>query len=221
METRKVYEKFLLKLDAVGTTNIAVDKGSFCYIFNEAQNKQIEFFLSNKTDDNIRYIQKLLTTEELTLANNYNRLYTSFTLPANYFEFSSATAIADSENCKGVSLDLFEIKNQNKDIIISDEFNSPSFLYRETPYYIGDGKINVYKDSSFEVKAVIMDYYRYPVQIRLVDDNNFESDFNENHQTEFDDRLVDRIISTAVSDLQVSIKDGTFSVNRERGVSKI
>lgn len=221
METRKVYEKFLLKLDAVGTTNIAVDKGSFCYIFNEAQNKQIEFFLSNKTDDNIRYIQRLLTTEELTLASNFNRLYTSFTLPPNYFEFSSATAIADSENCKGVNLDLFEIKNQNKDVIISDEFNSPSFLYRETPYYIGDGKINVYKDSSFEVKAVIMDYYRYPVQIRLIDDNNFESDFNENYQTEFDDRLVDRIISTAVSDLQVSIKDGTFSVNRERGVSKI
>lgn len=221
METRKVYEKFLLKLDAVGTTNIAVDKGAFCYIFNEAQNKQVEFFLSNKTDDNIRYIQRLLTTEELTLKNNYNRLYTSFTLPSNYFEFSSASAIADSENCKGVSLDLFEIKNQNKDVILSDEFNSPSFLYRETPYYIGNQNINVYKDDSFEINRVILDYYRYPLQIRLIDEDNFESDFNENYQTEFDDRLVDRIISTAVSDLQISIKDGTFQVNRERGASKI
>src|SRR5690606_6434573 len=221
METRKVYEKFKLKLDAVGTTNIAIDKGTFCYLINEAQNKQIEFFLSNKTDDNLRYIQKLLKTEEITASNTSHRLYTGFYLPTDYFEFSSAVAIANSGSCKNIVLDLFEIKNQNKDVIISDEFNSPSFLYRETPYYIGNQSINVYKDESFEVSRVVLDYYRYPVQVRLIDEDNFESDFNENYQIEFDDKLTDRIISTAVSDFQVSIKDGTFQVNRERGVSKI
>lgn len=219
MQTRKVFEKFKLKLDVQGTTNIAIDKGTFCYLINEAQNKQIEFYLANKSDDNIRYIQKILTNKTLITKSRTHNL-NSFPLPSDYFEFSSAQALADSDKCKGVSIDLFEIKNQNKDIIISDEFNSPSFLYRESPYYIGDDKINIFVDD-FEIEQVYLDYYRYPVQVRLIDEDLFESDFDENYQIEFDDRFVDRVISTAVSDFQVSIKDGTYQVNRMRGVEKI
>lgn len=221
MNTSVIYEKALLKLDAVGTNSIAVDKGSFCYYFNEAMNQQIEFFLANKSDENIRYIQKLLTTEEILSPPKTFTLYQHFNLPDNYFEFASVVGKASNRVCKNVTMSLFEIKNQNKDEIISDEFNKPSFLYREAPFYIGNDTLNVYVDDTFTMDKIILDYYRYPVQIKLIDPENYESNFDETAQVEFDDRLVDRIISTTVSNIQIGIKDGTFSIHREKSVQKI
>lgn len=220
MDTNKVYEKFLQKLDSVGTQSIAVDKGSFCFMFNEAMNKEVEFFIKNKNDEDIRYLQKILNTKEI-LPTDDKKLYRSFALPTDYFTFSSAIGVASNDICKNVTISLYEIKNQNKDVILSDEYSKPSFKYRECPFYIGNDSLNVYVDDSFDLQTVILDYYRYPVQIRLIDEDVFESPFDDNYRVEFDAKLVDRIITTAVSDFQISIKDGTYRVNRERAIQKL
>lgn len=221
MTTTEIYEKTLLLLDAVATESIAIDKGSFCYYFNTSQNQIIEFFIASKTDENIRYIQKILTTVDIPSSTKTYELYQDFKLPENYFEFSSVQAVASNDVCKNVKFDLYEIKNQNKDIILSDEYNKPSFLYREAPFYIGNNSVNVYVDETFELNKIILDYYRYPTQVKLIDPDNFESQFDESSPCEFDDKLVNRIISTTVSNIQLGIKDGTFSINREKAIQKI
>lgn len=219
METYKVYEKLLLKLDATGSQNIAVDKSRAIISLNEAQNRMVEFFLSTKQDDNLRYIQKLLKSQEIDRTSE-EKLTNSFSLPDDYFDFSSIVGYGSTEKCKGKKFHLYEIKNQNKDEILNDEFNKPSFLYRESPYYISEDSVKIFVDD-FKMDKVILDYYRYPVQLRLVDEDNPESDFDEDFQIEFDDKLIDRIVSEAVFLIQVNNKESQFQVNSQISKTKI
>lgn len=219
METFKIYEKLLLKLDATGSQNIAVDKSRAVIALNEAQNRMVEFFLSSKIDDNLRYIQKLLLTTEIN-RSGVDKLTNYFNLPEDYFDFSSVVGYGSKDNCKNIKFHLYEIKNQNKDEIISDEFNKPSFTYRESPYYISEGAVKIFVDD-FKIDNILLDYYRYPIQLRLIDEDNPESDFDEDYQIEFDSKLIDRIVSEAVMMIQVNNKESEFQINSQISKSKI
>lgn len=219
METYKLYEKLMLKLDATGSQNIAVDNSRAIISLNEAQNRMVEFFLSTKQDDNLRYIQKLLKSQEIERTSE-EKLTNNFSLPDDYFDFSSIVGYGSTEKCKGKKFHLYEIKNQNKDEILNDEFNKPSFLYRESPYYISEDSVKIFVDD-FKMDKVILDYYRYPVQLRLIDEDNPESDFDEGFQIEFDDKLIDRIVSETVFLIQVNNKESEFQVNSQISKTKI
>lgn len=219
METYKLYEKLLLKLDATGSQNIAVDKSRAVIALNEAQSRMVEFFLSSKIDDNLRYIQKLLNTAEIN-RSGVDKLTNYFDLPKDYFDFSSVVGYGSNEKCKNIKFHLYEIKNQNKDEIISDEFNKPSFTYRESPYYIAENTLKIFVDN-FTMDSILLDYYRYPIQLRLIDEDNPESNFDEDYQIEFDDKLIDRIVSEAVFLIQVNNKESEFQINSQISKSKI
>ena len=219
METYKLYEKLMLKLDATGSQNIAVDNSRAIISLNEAQNRMVEFFLSTKQDDNLRYIQKLLKSQEIERTSE-EKLTNNFSLPDDYFDFSSIVGYGSTEKCKGKKFHLYEIKNQNKDEILNDEFNKPSFLYRESPYYISEDSVKIFVDD-FKMDKVLLDYYRYPVQLRLIDEDNPESDFDEGFQIEFDDKLIDRIVSETVFLIQVNNKESEFQVNSQISKTKI
>lgn len=209
----------MLKLDATGSQNIAVDNSRAIISLNEAQNRMVEFFLSTKQDDNLRYIQKLLKSQEIERTSE-EKLTNNFSLPDDYFDFSSIVGYGSTEKCKGKKFHLYEIKNQNKDEILNDEFNKPSFLYRESPYYISEDSVKIFVDD-FKMDKVLLDYYRYPVQLRLIDEDNPESDFDEGFQIEFDDKLIDRIVSEAVFLIQVNNKESEFQVNSQISKTKI
>lgn len=219
MDIHLIYEKLLLKLDATGSQNIAVDKSRAAIALNEAQNRMVEFFLSTKIDDNLRYIQKLLRTEQINLTGE-EPLVNYFKLPVDYFEFSSVVGYGSKDKCLNKKFHLFEIKNQNKDEVINDEFNKPSFLYRESPYYISEDSVKVYVDD-FKMDKIVLDYYRYPIQLRLLDEDNPESDFDTDFTLEFDQKLIDRIISEAVFLIQVNNKESEFQMNSQISKSKI
>src|SRR5690606_23467032 len=98
METQKVYDKLQIKLDGVGTNNIAVDKQRAVLMINEAQNKLVEYFLSPvKRDENIRYVQKLLTDRTIPIETYTSEVYQKIKLPENYFEFSSIIGYATKD----------------------------------------------------------------------------------------------------------------------------
>lgn len=222
METQKVYEKLLVKLDGVGTNNIAVDRQRAVLMINESQNKWVEHILSPvKRDENIRYVQKLLTDKTIIVGPRVSELYDKLPFPDNYFEFSSVIGFASKDNCENVKINLFEIKDQDKDQILQDEFNKPSFLYREAPFVVSDDSLKIYTLSEFKLNKIVLNYYRYPVQIRQVDEEDPESPFNENYQIEFDDKIVDRIISNAVAELQANVKDEAYQLNKQRTIQKL
>lgn len=219
MDTNLVYDKLLIKLDATGSQNIAVDKSRAVIALNEAQNRMVEFFLSTKQDDNLRYIQKLLKSQPIdrTSAEEFTN---NFELPDDYFEFSSVIGYGTRGKCKEVKFHLYEIKNQNKDEVLDDEFNKPSFIYRESPYFIGDDAVKIYVDD-FTIDSIVLDYYRYPIQLRLIDEDNPESGFDTDYNLEFDTKLIDRIVSEAVFLIQVNNKESEFQINSQISKNKI
>jgi len=222
METQKVYDKLQIKLDGVGTNNIAVDKQRAVLMINEAQNKLVEYFLSPvKRDENIRYVQKLLTDRTIPIETYTSEVYQKIKLPENYFEFSSIIGYATKDTCKNVKINLWEIKDQNKDEILQDSFNKPSFKYREAPFVVSDDGIKIYTLNEFNIESVLLNYYRYPIQIRQVDKDDPESPFDESFQIEFDDKIVDRIISNAVAELQINTRDEYSQINKQRTIQKL
>ena len=64
VQTELAYEKFQVKFnDNYETSKVSVDRGRFVLLANEAQNKLIENILDKKSNDEIRYIQKILVKD--------------------------------------------------------------------------------------------------------------------------------------------------------------
>lgn len=221
MTSEQAYTKFLIKSDDnFENSKIACDRGRFVLLYNEGQNKMIEIILDKKKDDEIRYIQQILVSDKKIKKSKTLEQIDIFTIPKNYFDFASAYTKASTEDCEEQIIDTFEIKEDNKNIILSDEFNKPSFLAREAPLNISSNEIRVYKDG-FTHNEIYLSYYRYPEQIKLVDEDNPESEFDSNNNPEFDDKFVDRILSMVSSEFAKNSSDPKYQIDQQRAIQKI
>lgn len=215
----KAYEKFIIKINKnAQTNNISCSRGKFVLIYNENQNKEIEYILEEKRkEDDIRYIQKLLSTSKI-VPNKKEKRYTLFELPTNFFDLSTILGVASKDCCKEEVLELYEIKSEDENSFMFDEFNKPSFEFREAPYYLSSGKIKVFK-LDFEYDNLHLTYYRYPTQISLESEDNPESQFS-NTQIELDEKIVDRIISRCASDFELNNNNSKFQADDQRAKIK-
>jgi hypothetical protein len=221
MTTEQTYIKFLLKVnDNFENSNVAGDRGRFVVTFNEAQNKMIEYILDNKKNDESRYIQQILVSNYKILKTASVEYADTFSLPKDYFDLSSAYTKASNSTCKDQKISLYEIKDDNKVEILQDEFNKPSFIAREAPFSIASNKLHVYKDC-FSNDELFLSYYRYPVQIRTVVEDDPESPFNELFAPEFDDKFLDRIISMAASIFEGNRSDPKYQIDMQRALQKV
>lgn len=204
MKASEAYDRFLIKSEKNSTNdNLSTDKGRFAILYNEHQNRFVEYCYQKKNSDFIRNIQCLLTESSNLKEKNNTKSYATFELPINYFAFSNITAKASTDKCFNKTLTLYEIKDFNRNLVLSDEFTKPSFGYREAPYEIADNSVKIFVDS-FNVHNVKISYYRYPLQIKLYDINNPESDFVDSYDLDFDEKIIDRIISSAVSGFDIN-----------------
>ena len=85
-------------------------------------------------------------------------------LDDDWFEVSSAFAYVKTDECKGIRMSLFEIKNFDQEQLAIDENNAPSLRYRQAPFYIGNNNLNVYT-KDFDIERGVVTYYRFPVDI--------------------------------------------------------
>lgn len=221
MTTEQAYIRFLLKIDNNFENSIVSgDRGRFVAIFNESQNKMLENILDRKKDDESRYIQKVLVSNHKIENPTRVEYADTFLLPENYFDFSSAYSKASTKTCKREKISLYEIKDDNKIEVLQDEFNKPSFLAREAPLTISSNSIHVYNDG-FKHDELFLSYYRYPVQIKLISEDDPESAFHPDFSPEFDDKFLDRIISMAASEFAINSSDPKYQVNIQRAIQKI
>lgn len=204
MKASEAYEKYIIKSEKNSVNDgLSTDKGRFVLLYNEYQNRFVEYTYEKKNEDDIRYIQKLLVEPKSFKYKHKEKNYYSFELPENYFDFSNVYAKATKNNCVNKSIDLFEIKDSSRNLILSDEFTSPSFEYRESPFIISDGQIKVFV-TDFQVDSMILSYYRYPKQIKLSNPENPESDLDDSFEMDFDDKVIDRIISATVGGFDIN-----------------
>jgi hypothetical protein len=221
MNVDTAYEKFQIKVNNNSETGkIGIDRARFVITFNESSNKLIEYTLDKKNEDDIRYIQKILVSDYPISSSESKEDYQKFKLPENYFDFSSAYAKATKNACQNKKIDLFEIKDDDKGLILQDENNNPSFEAREAPFHITSDSVKAYK-KDFVYTSLFLSYYRYPVQIKLIDENNPESGFDTNFNPEFDNKFVDRIISLASGEFELNNESQKSQADKIRAQSKI
>jgi len=193
---------------------IATDRLRKCLLFNEAQNKFLTLHLQNRGIDDVRYIQKFLILDEKIPYISKTQGKYNFKLPKNYFDLADVRAKAKKENCSDI-ISLFEIKTENLNEVLNDEFNQPSFEWREAPFTINSDNLSIYT-TDFSISEILLNYYRYPNQIKLVDQNNPESNFDENFPIEWDDKSLDDIISLMVFSLDINQNNPRFQLQTLR-----
>lgn len=215
MLVEQVKERYTIKAEKNATNDgITTDNLRFCLTFNEMQNKFLTLHLQNRGIDDVRYIQNFLVLDEKIpyiskTQNKYN-----FKLPSKYFDYSDARAKAKKENCSDL-INLVEIQTENSNEILQDEYNKPSFEWREAPCTINSNQLSVYVDN-FSVSEILLSYYRYPNQIKLIDEDNPESKFDETIPIEWDDKSLDDIISMMVFSVDISENNPRFQLNTLR-----
>ena len=216
MSIEKAYLKYKTKIEKnVTNDGISSSRGAFILQFNEAQNKWIEFHLQQRGIDDVRYIQKFLVLDKKIPYSSKQYDHYNFKLPSDYLDLSDARALGSKEKCTKKEINLFEIKTENLNSILQDEFNKPSFKWREAPMTINSDTLSVYVDD-FSVETLLLNYYRYPRQIKLLNPSDPESKFDETQEIEWDDKSLDRIISLTAGEFDMNNLDQRFQIQNLR-----
>lgn len=212
------YERYLQKVEKnITNDNISTDRGRFVMLFNESQNKFQELVLQNRGSDDVRYIQNLLILDKKISNSKKAFDHYDFEIPENYFDLADVRALASKEDCENQLIELFEMQSENINSILSDEFNKPSFKWREAPYTLNSNKVSVYVgDDDFKIDSLLMDYYRYANQISLINPENPESKFNELIKIEWDDKALDRILSICAGEFDMNENNPRFQIQNLR-----
>jgi hypothetical protein len=197
----QVKDRFLIKSEKNGTNdNIAVDNLAFSLLYNESQNKYLTLQLQQRGVDDVRYIQKFLTLDKKVdyISKTHNK--ENFKLPLDYFDLSAVRGKATKGKCS-FWMHFEEVRTENIEEVLIDEFRKPSFEWEEVVYTVNADKLSVYTDSTFSMSEVLLNYYRYPSQIRLINDQDPESGFNPNSTIEWDDKALDDIITFPITNI--------------------
>lgn len=212
----QAYEKYKQKVEKNATNDgVSTDRGRFVNIYNESQNKFLEFNLQNRGADDVRYVEKFLILDKDIPCSSTLKDHQNFPLPENYFDLADVRGIASKGKCNQIPLYMFEIRTENKSEVLQDEDNKPSFFWREAPYTINQNTVSVYNDNDFKVDHILLDYYRYPNQIAQVDENDPESKF-EDLELEWDDKSLDRIISMCAQEFDLNENNPRFQLQQLR-----
>lgn len=220
MTTEQSYEQFIVKINKNAQTDfVHCDRGRFVVLYNEAQIKHLESILQKKNEDEIRYAEKFVVPNAPLLEDSTEDNYSTFSIPNNYFDFISAIAKASTNYCQNATINLHETKLENIDLLLEDEFNKPSFDYREAPFKIGEGKVIAYHND-FTYDSVLFTYYRYPEQIALVDPDDPESQFDTTKNPEWDDKNNNRILDSTAARFFLNNDDPKYQAAKVESIQK-
>src|SRR6478736_6125119 len=142
-------DRYLVKAEKNGTNDgITTDNYRFCLLFNESQNKFLTLQLQQRGIDDVRYIQNFLVLDEKIPYSSKSENKYNFKLPENYFDIADVRANAQKENCIDI-LNLFELRTENINEVLQDEFQKPSFEWRESLFTVNSDQLSIYTDSTF------------------------------------------------------------------------
>lgn len=212
----QIREKYIVKAEKNGKNdNIATDRGRICILYNESKNKFLTLHLQNRGIDDVRYIQNFLVLDKKIPYSSKTQDKYNFKLPENYFDLSSARVKAKKGNCSRL-LNLVEVKTENLIDKLQDEFNKPSFEWEESLYTVNSNSISIYTDGSFKTEELLLNYYRYPQDLKLLNPENPESNFDDSIEIEWDDKALDDIITMMVFNNDINENNPRFQLQTLR-----
>lgn len=197
MRIEDCYLKSLQKAEENATNGgIKMDRARFIQMFNSEQIRLVRSFLDLRNDNRIKHIQRLMVySRELERKSSFDKPKSvSFSFPDDYLEFVNVDGIFTKGECEATDFAMWETKNEDIQELIADEFNKPTFEYRETFYTIGEDSVRVYV-SDFDVKSLNMTYYRYPKNVDIEGYVKYDGTQSTSIDPELDDRLVEQILN--------------------------
>lgn len=197
MRIEDCYLKSLQKAEENATNGgIKMDRARFIQMFNSEQIRLVRSFLDLRNDNRIKHIQRLMVySKELERKSSFDKPKSvSFSFPEDYLEFVNVDGIFTKGECEATDFAMWETKNEDIQELIADEFNKPTFEYRETFYTIGEDSVRVYV-SDFDVKSLNMTYYRYPKNVDIEGYVKYDGTQSTSIDPELDDRLVEQILN--------------------------
>lgn len=222
MTAEEAYIRYLDLVNRNATNNgVNVDAPRFVLLYNDMQRRYVEWVLEKRNEDEIRYLQLLLVNEHSLVVKDNRKEYTSFSLPKNYFDFSNVAAKAKTDCCPERKMLLFEIKSEDREELLADENNKPSFEFAETFYYFSSDTITIYKDN-FDIVGVKMTYYRYPTEINLAGYIGLDNNPSTTIHPEFDDKVVNRILVAMAKEFSaINSEANEYQLGKDRLFTKI
>lgn len=212
----QVKERYTVKAEKNGTNDsIATDNYRISLLYNESQNKFLTLHLQNRGIDDVRYIQNFLVLDEKIPYKSKSEDKYNFELPTNYFDLADVRANATKENCNAL-ISLEEVRTENLNKILNDEFTKPSFEYREGIYTVNSNNLSIYTDKSFKVNDILLNYYRYPSQIKLVNEEDPESDFRKDCLIEWDEKSLNDIVTLMVFNSDINENNPRYQLQTLR-----
>lgn len=194
MKVEDAYLQFVNQVNRNLTNNrINVDKPRFVLLFNDIQNRYVEWILEKRNEDAIRYVHPLLETYKKLVKSGSKHTHDEFTLPEDYFDLANLHVHASNGKCSEIELNPREIKVENVEEKYNDEYQKPDLAYRQTFYHTADNKVLVYK-TDFEIQEAFLSYYRYPVQVDIEGYIRADQTTSQSVDPEWDDKVVGRIL---------------------------
>ena len=189
--------------------------------FNDMSVRYVQWMLEKRNDDSLRNLSKVLVVDQSLQAGPSDSTKSQFTLPDNYLDFSNLNIVASKGSCSNKKLFTFEIKSEDEQEILSDEFNKPSFEYRETPYFFSGDSVVILKDN-FTIDKALLTYYRYPAKVDIAGYLNFENQQSTSIDPEFDDKVVLKILYAMAKEFSANNGDtGKYQIEKDRLFSDI
>jgi hypothetical protein len=217
MTVEAAYIQFLQLVNRNATNNnVNVDRFRFVLLYNDMQNRFVEWTLNKRNDDRIRDIQLLLVTEQELEPTEVKENYTSFSLPEDFFNFANVKARAKTECCETDQMLVYEVKSEDVEEILNDKYSEPSFDWRETFGFHSDNSFVVYK-KDFDLEQLLFTYYRYPRQIDIVGYPRLDGTPSVSVDPEFDDKVVNTILLACAKEFSaINENPNSYQLDRDR-----
>lgn len=217
MKIQEAYVKFLTLVNRNATNNnINVDRARFIMLFRDIELRFYDWVLKNRDSDEIRQVGHLLVPRKKLNKNSELDIYDLYDIPEDYFEFSNLHVQASSDGCTD-ELHTEEVKTENLEEVLTDEFSKPSFEYRETVYHLSEGdKVAVYKND-FSIKEVKMTYYRLPRQVSIEGYVKIDgTQSTQNIDPEWDEKTAYKILLYMAKDFAAMNEDvNKYQINKD------
>jgi hypothetical protein len=121
----------------------------------------------------------------------------SLTDASNYMFYLSSYSVAKKNKCEAIlTNDL--LKSGDLTTRYLDVNHSPSFEWRTTLATLGDDKLTVYTDGTFDIDKVFINYLRYPQKIDIQGYTKFDGTSSTNQDSELPEYAKDGIVDLAV-----------------------
>jgi hypothetical protein len=217
MKISEAYLQFVNQVNRnLTNNNVSVDKPRFIILFNDIQNRYVEWLLEKRNEDSIRYVQHLLVPNKKLSKFESSHIYDSFTLPEDYFDLANLHVHASNKSCNNIEMIAREVKSEDVEELYFDDSQQPDLAYRQTFYHNADGKVLVYK-KGFDVQDAELSYYKYPKKVDIAGYTKLDGTASEDIDPEFDDKATGRILIAMSKEFSAINDDGQgFQIDSNR-----